>query len=232
MFYAESIAFNSVYHVWVVDAFDAVCRYGALTGQETFRMPSMHGLRNKLLDGEVARLEEELKKYEAAVAEFGVSIQSDGKDSMGKRHLVNIISSNPSGSRFHKTVDVSGSTRDTQHTAGLLVDAAREIAAQGQRHVVSIVTDTPNVNRAAWKIIEKELPSTMCTPCAAHCMNLHLKHCVTKLAGMKDFVEQCKVIVKRFSNVDFARDLVRKNVRAYTTDDDHPAGRQLEVYKP
>ncbi len=49
MFYAESIPFASVQHTWIVDAFDSVCRYGALTGRHTFSMPSIYSLRNKML---------------------------------------------------------------------------------------------------------------------------------------------------------------------------------------
>jgi len=220
MWYAESIPFSSVYHSWIVDAFDMVCAYGAKTGCETFHLPSIYSLRNKMLDKEVARVEQELRNYEKAISEFGVAVTSDGKDAVNRKHLVNILSSNPNGSRFHKTIDVSGCTRDAKHTAETLITAAREIAAINDRHVVSVVTDTPSVNRAAWKLAEKELSRTFCTPCGAHCMNLHMKRSVSKLPEIRNLIEQCKILVKRFSNVDFARDqdLVRASCRAYTTD--------------
>jgi hypothetical protein len=94
------LAFDQIHHQWVVDAFDAVCAYGANTGNTTFTLPSEHSLRNKHLHSVATELEEQLAGYEAAVAEYGVSIQSDGKDSMGHRHMVNVISTNPVGSRF------------------------------------------------------------------------------------------------------------------------------------
>ena len=231
MWYGEALAFNSVYNPWVVDAFDAVCAYGAATGHTTFPLPSKRALRNANLESVVADIEERLAVYEASLDEFGCSLQSDGKDSMGKTHLVNIVTSNPHGSRFHKTVDVSGQSRDAAHTAQLLVDAAKELEDAG-RHVVTIVTDTPAVNRAAWKICESQLPHTSCLPCAAHVLNLHLKHCSSKITHLEELVSAAKVVVKRFSNVDFARTMVRQNIAKFTTDDKHPKGRQLEVYKP
>lgn len=217
--------------VWTVDAFDAVCKYGALTGAQTFSLPSEYSLRNSRLDAEVKRLEAEVRRFEEAVSEFGLSVQSDGKDSMARTHLVNIITTNPTGARFVETIDISGVRRNARNTAQLLVDAAKKLQAQGY-HVVSIVTDTPSVNRKAWKIIEKELPHTLCMPCGAHCMNLHLKHCFKELDGIEQLINDAKTLVKRFSNVDFARHMLRTHCRKFTVDVDHPAGRQLEMYKP
>ena len=50
-----------------------------------------------MLDKEVARVEQELRNYEKAVSEFGVAVASDGKDAVNRKHLVNILSSNPTG---------------------------------------------------------------------------------------------------------------------------------------
>jgi hypothetical protein len=63
-------------------------------------------------------------------------------------------------------------------------------------------------------------------------MNLHLKHCVAQLPEIEDLIEQCKLVVRRFSNVCFARQLLRDNVKSYTRSDQHPLGRTLEMYKP
>ena len=119
--YAQALPFSVVDQVWTVNAFDAVCNYGALTGRTTFNMPSKYSLRNKRLDDEVSRLEDELRMHTQAVQEYGVGLQSDGKDSVAKTHLVNIIASTPVGSRFVKTLDVSGQSRDAVHTARVLV---------------------------------------------------------------------------------------------------------------
>ena len=53
MWYGEALAFNSVYNPWVVDAFDAVCAYGAATGNTTFTLPSKQALRNANLESVV-----------------------------------------------------------------------------------------------------------------------------------------------------------------------------------
>ena len=92
----------------IVNAFDAVCEYGASTRCVTFPLPSKHSLRNKRLDQEVARIERELQAFEQSVTEYGCSLQSDAKDSVAHRHMVNFIKRTPIGSKFLKAVDISG----------------------------------------------------------------------------------------------------------------------------
>ena len=206
MWYATASPFHSIAFPEVVDAFDTVCAYGAATGSETFPLPSAPSLRNHLLEKEVARIEGQLHQHKEATSSFGMSLQSDGKDNVASRHLVNILTTTPMGSEFREVIDVSGQSRDAEHTARLLVDAAKRLKDASE--LVTIITDTPSVNRAAWRLIEQDMPNVSCVPCGAHCMNLHLKHAVKLIPEFEQWIDQCKTVVFRFANVDFARELL------------------------
>ena len=241
MWYAAGLPFHMIAMSDVVNAFDAVCAYGAATGNQSVLLPTAPSLRNSRLDAEVARIELELKTLSASVESYGISLQSDGKDSMSRQHLVNIITTTPSGPQFREVVDVSGQSRDADHTAQVIVDAVSRLSQQEQSNLVTVITDTPSVNRKAWEILEKQLPHGHCVPCAAHCCNLHFKHVAKEIPEFNEMVEECKLVVRRcgmnmgliaqffsgcrFSNVDFARHMLRLATPKCT-------GRNLEVYKP
>jgi hypothetical protein len=112
MWYRCSMPFQNVGFAEVVNAFDSVCRYGAETGQTTFALPSAPSLRNSRLDAEVARIEKQLLEHSKTVETYGISLQSDGKDNMARRHLVDIITTSPAGAQFREVIDVSGQSRD------------------------------------------------------------------------------------------------------------------------
>lgn len=168
MWYGCGLAFDLVTYVEVVDAFDAVAAYGAATGNNTFPMLSKPQLRNDRLDREVKRIESELLAHKASSAAYGLSLQSDGKDNVARCHLVNVVTTTPVGTEFREVLDVSGKSRDAEHTAQLLVDAVGRLSPVEQSGLVSIITDTPAVNKAAWKLLETKLPHVHCIPCAAH----------------------------------------------------------------
>ena len=111
MWFATAMSFNNLVYAEVVDAFDAVCAYGAETGNTTFKLPYIKDLRNHRLDREVKRIEAELMKHKKSMETFGMSLQSDGKDNLARRHLVNIVTTTPLGAEFRKVVDVSGCSR-------------------------------------------------------------------------------------------------------------------------
>jgi hypothetical protein len=232
MWYRGALPFHLVYAKEVVDAFDAVCEYGARTGNQIVPLPSAASLRGSRLESEVARIHSELAAHKKAVAAYGVSLQSDGKDNMARRHLVNIVTTSPLGAEFREVIDVSGTPRDSEATAQALVDAARRLEKYEQENLVTIVTDTPSVNRKAWKILEEKLPGVQCVPCAAHVLNLHFKHVFKEIPAMQTVVANAKLIVQRFSNTDFARSQLRLATPKCTVSDKHPKGRQIELYKP
>ena len=102
MWYAAGLSFNIATFPEVVDAFDAVCTFGAKTGQLVFPMISVPKLRNDRLDQEVLRIQVELEAHKAAAASYGLSLQSDGKDSVSHQHLVNIVTTTPLGCQFRE----------------------------------------------------------------------------------------------------------------------------------
>ena len=202
-----ALAFSVVFLPEVVDAFDAVCAYGAATGSSVFPLPSAPRLRNERLQAEVKRIEQELSEHKAAAASYGLSIQTDGKDNNARRHLVNIITTTPLGPEFREVIDVSGQLRDATNTAQLLVDAVNRLPTVEQDQLVTIITDTPAVNRKVWELLEQKLPHVHCVPCAAHCLNLHFKHVFKQIEAFRTLVDNSKNIVARFSNTDFARQI-------------------------
>ena len=204
MWYRAAIPFCAVAYPDVVDAFDAVCEYGSRTGSASFPLPTVPSLRNSRLDQEVKRIEKELECHHKSVQKFGLSLQSDGKDSMSRRHLVNILTTTPLGPQFREVVDVSGQSRDAEHTAQVLMDAFMRLPADDQKNLVTVITDTPAVNRKAWTILEDKMPHVQCVPCAAHCINLHFKHIAKGLPEFNDMVEQCKLVVRRLYAPHFA----------------------------
>jgi hypothetical protein len=197
MWYRCALPFSMVAYTEVVNAFDAVCAYGASTGNHTFSMPSAPSLRNSRLDAEVRRIEQELSDHAKSMSAYGISLQSDGKDNMAKRHLVNILTTSPAGVQFRETVDVGGQLRDAEHTAQVLVDAVARLPPSERDNVVSIITDTPAVNRKAWKIIEQTCPHIQCIPCGAHCCNLHFKHIARDIPQFNEMIDNCKRVVFR-----------------------------------
>ncbi len=197
-----------------------------------FALPTIPRLRNERLQAEVARIEKELAEHNAAASAYGLSLQSDGKDNTARRHLVNIITTTPLGPEFRDVVDVSGHLRDAANSAQLLVDAVGRLSAAEASNLVSIVTDTPAVNRRVWKIIEQTLPRVHCVPCAAHCLNLHFRHVFQGIPEFKRMVDNSNEIVKRFSNTDFARHMLRVQTPKFTISQRFPQGRKLELYKP
>ena len=232
MWYRASLPFHMVSFKEVVDAFDAVCEYGAMTGRTTFPLPSAPSLRNERLDAEVARLERDLEMHKKSVEQYGLSLQSDGKDNMAHRHLLNVVTCTPLGPQFRETVDVSGDYNNAQQTATNLLEAIGRMSTEEQNALVTVVTDTPAVNRAAWNIIHRKLPKVQCIPCSAHCLNLHFKHIFQNIPEFQETVASAKEIVKRFSNTDFARAQLRKATPSCTKSPQHPSGRNIELYKP
>lgn len=197
MWYRAAIPFHAVAFPEIIDAFDEVCKYGATTGNLAFPMPSAPSLRNQRLQNEVDRIESELESHHKAMEQFGLSLQSDGKDSMSRRHLVNIITTTPMGAEFREVVDVSGQSRDAAHTADVLVKAIERLSELEQRNLVTVITDTPNVNKAAWKLLEEKLPHVQCVPCGAHCANLHFKHIAQHVPEFMSMVEDAKLVMRR-----------------------------------
>ena len=188
MWYRTALPFHVVSCKEVVDAFDAGCSYGAATGCDTVALSSARMLRNDKLDAEVKRIESELSAHKKAVSAYGINLQSDGKDNMARRHLINVITTTPLGAEFRECIDVSGKPRDSEETTEELIQAIGRLEPIERDNLISIVTDTPSVNRKAWKILEKKLPKVVCIPCAAHVLNLHFKHVFQKSEKLQGLV--------------------------------------------
>ena len=100
---------------------------------------------------------------------------SDGKDNNNHVHVINILLSTPVATVFMKTADFSTTERDQLATANLLIQEIRSLEPIVQKCLTAIVTETPSVNVAASKIIEKEFHWVTWIPCLAHVLNLLFK---------------------------------------------------------
>ena len=95
---------------------------------------------------------------------------------MSRRHMVNFTTTTPLGCRFREAIDVSGAERDSENTCKDILGMIERLPEEERDSLVTLVTDTPSVNKKMWKLVEKKMPKLTCVPCGGHCMNLHFKH--------------------------------------------------------
>jgi hypothetical protein len=120
-------------------------------GSSGYKPPAYNTLRTKLLDDTKASVEKDLKPFDTRTKTTGCSVISDGWDDAQHRPLLNSLAVNPKGVKFIDAVDTSGHTKDAQYIASILIEAIEEV---GPDNVVQVVTDTPNVCKAAGRIVE------------------------------------------------------------------------------
>jgi hypothetical protein len=138
---------------------------------------------------------------------LGFSLVSDGKDSNGRDHLINVIMMTPKGGTFLKTINHTG-IRNARSTAQLMIDVIDELPLHQRQNLVAVVTDTPNVNRAAGQMIECAIPSITWIPCLTHSLNLVFKDS-TKIPQIGTLYEEAKLVVHHF----YARSVPRQILR-------------------
>ena len=61
----------------------------------------------------------------------------------------------------------------------------------------AVITDTANVMKAAWHIIEEKYPTIVCFGCASHTLNLLIKD-ILKINSIKTVVDNATNLVKYF----------------------------------
>lgn len=104
------------------------------------------------------------------------------------------------------SVDSSGETKDAPYIAKSICAA---IAKVGPENVVQVITDSAANRKAAWSIISETYPRVVCSPCAAHCLDLLLEDW-GKLP-IASVVTDAADIVKFINGHDGSRALLREH---------------------
>jgi hypothetical protein len=73
----------------------------------SYRSPTYHDCRGKLLDRTVGRTNELRNKHEECWKEYGCSIMSNGWTSTNNYHIINFLANSPAGTIFLGSVDAS-----------------------------------------------------------------------------------------------------------------------------
>lgn len=133
-----------------------------------FDPPTSHDLETTILKEEMGYTKAFVDKIEKTWPLTGVSILVDGwKDDTG-REFVNFLVSNPHGTVFLKSVDVSAAVKDSKMMFKVL-DGVVEVV--GEDVTVQVVTDnTPNYKEAGEMSMEKR-KRLWWTPCVANCID-------------------------------------------------------------
>ncbi|KAI9195087.1 hypothetical protein LWI28_011460 [Acer negundo] len=102
------------------------------------KSPTSHELSTSLLlkaEGNTQAIAEEVKKI---WSQIWVSIMSDGWKDIRGRQLINFLVSNPHGTVFLKSVDISDAIKDVTLLFNLMDSVVEEV---GEDLVVQVVTD-------------------------------------------------------------------------------------------
>jgi hypothetical protein len=97
-----------------------------------------------------------------------VSIVSDGWSNIRYEGLTNIVITTPVPF-LYKVVDDSLNKKTGEHLSKAILEA---IANLGAKKIAGIVTDNAANMKLMWKFIQQPHPDIICSPCAAHTLNL------------------------------------------------------------
>jgi len=216
-FYENGIPFNVINsRSWEI-MLESIGQYGP-----GYRSPTMHDIRESLLERAVNRTAELRKKHEESWKEYGCTLMSDGWTDTSHRHIINFLANSPAGTFFLGSVDASSEIANAQMLADLLEQQVDKI---GKEYVVQVVTDNGANFKAAGRILMERIPHLFWTPCAAHCLNLLLQD----ISETKEFntainwsKKVCRFLYKHGRILDLMRqkiggDLVRPVVTRFAT---------------
>ena len=135
-----------------------------------YQPPTDYPIRTTLLQKEYQSVSRRVKQFHAAHLKYtGGTIVSDGWSDAQRRPLLNVLLVTPAGATFLNSVDSSGETKDAQFIANVIVAAIDKV---GPELVVQVITNSAANCKAAWQIIKLKYPHIVCSPCAAHVLDL------------------------------------------------------------
>ncbi|XP_066373047.1 uncharacterized protein [Miscanthus floridulus] len=216
-FYENGIPFDVINsRSWEI-MLESIGQYGP-----GYRSPTMHDIREQLLERVVNRTTELRKEHEESWKEYGCTLMSDGWTDTSHRHIINFLANSPAGTFFLGSVDASSEIANAQMLANLLEQQVDKI---GKEYVAQVVTDNGANFKAAGRILMERIPHLFWTPCAAHCLNLLLQD----IGEIKEFntainwgKKVCRFLYKHVRILDLMRqkiggDLVRPAVTRFAT---------------
>jgi hypothetical protein len=216
-FYENGIPFNVINsRSWEI-MLESIGQYGP-----GYCSPTMHDIREPLLERVVNKTAELRKKHEESWKEYGCTLMSDGLTDTSHRHIINFLANSPAGTFFLGSVDASSEIANAKMLADLLEQQVDKI---GKEYVVQLVTDNGANFKAAGGILMERIPHLFWTPCAAHCLNLLLQD----IGEIKEFntainlrKRVCRFLYKHGRILDLMRqkiggDLVRPAVTRFAT---------------
>lgn len=137
--------------------------------------PNSKALAGPLIDVCYNTMRSSLSKRDESgetARKFGCTYTSDGWESCDHLPLINsaVILANDGGT-YLRSVDTSGSKKNADYVAALMIEDIYEI---GCTKMVMVVTEICATMRKAWEIVENEFPLITCVPCQTHCPSLLL----------------------------------------------------------
>ena len=193
-------------------------------------LPTRKHLATTLLDKCAAEFHLRVKK---CLANSTACLTSDGWTNIKKDSVINYMAVSPSRCLFLESV----STGEQGHDADFLArDIIRVILKHNTTMFAGAITDNTSTNKKMWKILKERFPSKFFHGCTAHGLHLMVKDIFgatkTKKAGpdsiadypvgypfedLKDFVEDCKDVVKFFQNHHIVKAQLEKEQKAAGT---------------
>lgn len=138
--------------------------------------PNRKKLAGPLLDEchtQMLRMFQQRDPEGTASEKYGCAYISDGWDSVDHLPLVNssFVCANDGG-RYWRSVDTSGNAKTAEYLASLMI---ADIYDFGCTKVVSVLSDTCNTMKKAWRYVQAEFPWISIVPCQAHVIPLLMK---------------------------------------------------------
>ncbi|XP_042480873.1 uncharacterized protein LOC122061586 isoform X1 [Macadamia integrifolia] len=192
-----SVARSSSYQLMM----DAVAKAG-----HGFRGPSSETLKTTWLERIKTEVSQQSKEIEKEWATTGCTIIADTWTDNKSRALINFLVSSPSGTFFHKSVDVSTYFKNTKWLADLFDSVIQDF---GPENVVQIIMDNALNYAGVGSQILQNYSTIFWSPCASHCLNLILED-FSKIDWVNRCILQAQTISRFVYNHTWVLDLMKK----------------------
>ncbi|KAH7277076.1 hypothetical protein KP509_39G033300 [Ceratopteris richardii] len=150
-------------------------------------------LRGPMLDEEKDRIEVQLEPIRLGWKTYGCSIISDGWSDTRRLHIINILVSSYLCTYFLRAIDASRA--GVRITGDFIFEHIKTAILEiGVENVVQVIIDNASNCKRMGKMVEKEFPSIVWTPCASHCLDLLFED-IGKLSWLAPLVSDAKRIV-------------------------------------
>jgi hypothetical protein len=202
MCYSTGVSFNIVNNKHFREMCHKIGQYGS-----SYQVPTDYPIRTSLMDKKYTTINSRVQAFHSDhLNRTGGTVVSDGWSDAQRRPLLNFLLVTPAGATFLNSVDSSGETKDAPYIAKCISTSIDKV---GPDNVVQVITDNAANCKAAWRIISVKYPRIVCSPCAAHCLDLLLEDW-GKLPVASVIGDVCS-IVKFINGHDGSRALLRQH---------------------